>query len=56
VSPDNVEKNRCLVRWTAWIPRRGRRGRASRENSKKDLVTGLIRVFVPSTDPTNALA
>jgi len=28
-----------------WIPHRGRRGVAGRANSKKDLVTGAIRVF-----------
>jgi hypothetical protein len=38
-------RNRCLARWTVWIPHRGRRGRAGRANSKKDLVTGPIRGF-----------
>jgi hypothetical protein len=33
-------RNRCLARWTA--PDHGRGG-AGRANSKKDLVTGLIR-------------
>jgi hypothetical protein len=31
--------NRCLARWTVWIPHRGPLGRAGRANSKKDLVT-----------------
>jgi hypothetical protein len=30
---------------TAWIPRRGHRGQASRANFKKDLVTGPIPGF-----------
>ena len=38
-------ENRCLARWTVWIPHRGRRGGAGRANSKKDLVTGPIRGF-----------
>jgi hypothetical protein len=38
-------RNRCLGRWTVWIPYRGRRGREGRANSKKDLVTGPIRGF-----------
>jgi hypothetical protein len=38
-------RNRCLDRWTVWIPYRGRRGREGRANSKKDLVTGPIRGF-----------
>jgi hypothetical protein len=42
-------RNRCLARWTVWIPHRDRRGRAGRANSKKDLVTGPIEVFVPYT-------
>jgi len=36
-------ENRCLARWTVWIPHRGRRGGAGRANSKKDLVTAPIR-------------
>jgi len=36
-------ENRCLARWTVWIPHRGRRGGAGRANSKKDLVTGPIQ-------------
>ena|SRR6266545_3013270 len=38
-------ENRCLARWTVWIPHRGRRGGTGRANSKKDLVTGPIRGF-----------
>jgi hypothetical protein len=38
-------RNRCLPRWTVWIPHRGRRGGADRANSKKDLLTGPIRGF-----------
>jgi RNA polymerase sigma factor (sigma-70 family) len=38
-------RNRCLARWTVWIPHRGRRGRAGRANSRKDLVTDPIRRF-----------
>jgi hypothetical protein len=34
-------------RWTVWIPHRGRRGRADRANSKKDLVTARSEVCVP---------
>jgi hypothetical protein len=41
--------NRCLARWTVWIPHRGRGGAAGRANSKKDLLTGRIRVSVPFT-------
>jgi hypothetical protein len=41
-------RNRCLARWTVWIPHRGRGGAAGRANSKKDLLTGRIRVSVPS--------
>jgi hypothetical protein len=40
-------RNRCLARWTVWIPHRGRGGAAGRANSKKDLLTGRIRVSVP---------
>jgi hypothetical protein len=40
-------RNRCLSQWTVGIPHRGRRGGAVRANSKKDLVTGPIRVSVP---------
>jgi hypothetical protein len=38
-------RNRCLARWTDWIPHRGRGGGAGRANSKKDLVTDPIRGF-----------
>jgi hypothetical protein len=40
-------ENRCLARWTVWIPHRGHRGRGGRANSKKDLVTDRSEVFVP---------
>ena len=36
-------ENRCLTRWTVWIPHRGRRGGTGQANSKNDLVTGPIR-------------
>jgi hypothetical protein len=41
-------RNRCLAWWTVWIPHHGRGGAAGRANSKKDLLTGLIRVLCPS--------
>jgi hypothetical protein len=39
----------CLARWTVWIPHRGPRGRAGRENSKKEQATGPIEVFEPDS-------
>jgi hypothetical protein len=51
-------RNRCLAHWTAGIARRGRRGRASRANSKKDLVTGPIRgscALQAHSDPIRSL-
>jgi hypothetical protein len=45
VCPDNVQKTRCLSRWTVWIRHRGRRGGTGRANSKKELLTGPIRGF-----------
>jgi len=36
-------RNRCLAGWTVWDPHRGRRCRAGRAGSKKDLITGPIR-------------
>jgi len=45
VSPDNVHETGVWAPCTAWIPRRGGRGRASQANSKKDLVTGRIQGF-----------
>jgi hypothetical protein len=45
VSPDNVHETGVWAPCTAWIRRRGGRGRASRANSKKDLVTGRIQAF-----------
>jgi len=42
-SPDNVEKTGVWSIEKPGFPRRGRRGRASRANSKKDLVAGPIR-------------
>jgi hypothetical protein len=45
-------RNRCLARWTVWIPDHGRGGRARRANSKKDLITARSEVFVPYTAPS----
>jgi hypothetical protein len=45
VWPRQCSRIRCLARWTVWIPHRGLRGRAGRENSKKDQVTSPIEVF-----------
>jgi hypothetical protein len=45
-SPRQCSRNRCLAWWTVWIPYHGRGGAARRANSKKDLLTGLIRVSV----------
>src|SRR6266508_3139502 len=45
IFPRQCSRNRCLARWTVWIPHRGRRGGAGRANSKKDLLTGPIRGF-----------
>jgi hypothetical protein len=48
VEPRHCSGNRCLARWTVWIPHRDRRGGAGRANSNKDLVTGPTRrLFVP---------
>src|SRR6266540_679152 len=33
-------RNRCLARWTVWIPHRGRGGGAGRANSKEGLGHG----------------
>src|SRR6266545_345718 len=40
--PTMFTKTGIWPRWTAWIPRRGRRGGTGRANSKRDLVTGPI--------------
>ena len=47
VSPNNVHEQVSRPRWTVWIPHGGRGGAAGRVNSKKDLLTGRIRVSVP---------
>jgi hypothetical protein len=35
-------RNRCLARWTVWIPMVAADGAAGRGTSKRDLVTGPI--------------
>jgi hypothetical protein len=42
-------RNRCLARWTVWIPIVAADGAAGRGTSKKDLVTGPIWVLEPYT-------
>jgi hypothetical protein len=45
VWPDNVHETGVSPGGQSWIPHRGRRSESGRANSKKDLVTGLIRGF-----------
>ena len=47
IFPRQCSGNRCLPGGRSGSPHRGRRGGAGRANSKKDLVTGRIRVSVP---------
>jgi hypothetical protein len=44
-------ENRCLARWTVWIPHRGRGGGAGRANSRKRPCHGPIRGFVLYREP-----
>jgi hypothetical protein len=40
-------RNRCLARWTVWIPHCGRGGGAARANSNKTWSRARFEVFVP---------